>query len=80
MVTRKDGSSVAGSLLRENEKELVVKVGDPGVEQIIPRSDVASSTPPISAMPPMALILQKEEVRDLVAYLATCGKAPSTGH
>jgi len=80
MVTRKDGSSVAGSLLREDEKGLVVKVGDPGVEQVIPRSEVTSSTPPISAMPPMALILQKEEVRDLVAYLATLRKAPVTGH
>jgi quinoprotein glucose dehydrogenase len=80
MVTRKDGSSVAGSLVRENEKELVVKVGDPGAEQVIPRSDVASSTPPISAMPPMALVLQKEEVRDLVAYLATLKTKPSIGH
>jgi quinoprotein glucose dehydrogenase len=80
MVTRKDGGSVAGSLIRETETDLVVKVGDPGVEQVIPKAEVASSTPPMSAMPPMALILKKEEVRDLVAYLVTLKKAIAGGH
>ena len=32
---------------------------------------IATSTPPISVMPPMLGILTKTEIRDVVAYLAS---------
>jgi quinoprotein glucose dehydrogenase len=34
------------------------------------RADIQSMTPPVSAMPPMGLILQPGEIRDIVAWLA----------
>ena len=40
-----------------------------GTTRDIEREDIASLTPPVSSMPPMGLILNKRELRDLLAYL-----------
>lgn len=76
MVTLKDGSSVGGNLLEENEQHIVVKFPDPkdstkSIERKIPLSNIKNRQPPISAMPPVGLLMTKYELRDLIAYLAS---------
>lgn len=62
-----DGSVVSGVLLKEKEDAFVVKAGDD--EKILKREDVAEVYPPVSSMPPMGALLDKAEIRDLVAWL-----------
>ena len=74
IMTLKDGTSVGGTLISENEKEVVLRVveektGQPS-EKTFQRSEFSSIQPPVSAMPPMGLVLQKRELRDLIAYLS----------
>jgi quinoprotein glucose dehydrogenase len=73
IVNLEDGTNVGGTLMRQDQSEVVLKIPDPDsgqpVEKSFPMSEVASVNPPLSAMPPMNLILQKGEIRDLVAYL-----------
>ena len=66
----KDGSSVFGSFMSQNEKEIVVKTPE-GTEITVPRNQIATLTPPTSPMPPMGGILTPAELRDLVSYLAS---------
>jgi len=65
----KDGSALAGSVLKESAKELEVRTSDGKVLKL-PVSTVASRTPPVSIMPPMLGILTPAEIRDVVAYLS----------
>ena len=44
--------------------------GTPPVERRIAKADIAERTNPVSAMPPLGLILKPREVRDLVEFLA----------
>ena len=74
-VAKKDGSSVAGTILEENAEMLKVRATD-GAEWVIQKSEIAVQTPPISVMPPMLGILTKREVRDVVAYLVSLKKLP----
>ena len=69
-VTTKKGITVAGSLLKEDDKTLTLILPDKS-ETTITKSDIASQTEPMSTMPPMAAILTPREIRDLVAYLTT---------
>ena len=39
---------------------------------VITQDKIASQSKPVSAMPPMAGILNKHEMRDMVAYLLSC--------
>ena len=76
MVSLKNGESVGGALLQEDDTAITLKLPDPKdstktFEKIIPLADIASRQPPISAMPPMGLAMKKSEVRDLVAYLSS---------
>lgn len=68
--TLKDGNSLIGRLAKETP-DTVILLGIDGTETNLKRSEIASLTPPISAMPPMALTLPLPDVRDLMAYLAT---------
>lgn len=86
LVTLKNGETLGGILMRENENELGLKIPDPAapnrhIERVIPRSEVAGRQPPVSAMPPMDHLLSKREIRDLVAFLSSL-KAPDAkkGH
>jgi putative heme-binding domain-containing protein len=69
-VTLKDGKSVSGTLARNNKQVFGVKMPDGSIKEI-PRDQVASATKPISTMPPMGGILNKSEIRDVIAYLRT---------
>lgn len=76
LVTLKSGESLGGTLMSEDAEKLVMKVPDPAspdrqIERVIPLSEVENRQPPVSAMPPVAHLLSKSEIRDLVAYLGT---------
>ena len=50
---------------------MVVAAGTPPAEQRIAKAEIAERTNPVSAMPPVGIIIKPREVRDLVAYLST---------
>ncbi|HYF35792.1 MAG TPA: PVC-type heme-binding CxxCH protein [Prosthecobacter sp.] len=69
-VTLKDGSNLAGGLLKQDKKSLTLRMAD-GATKTVLRTDITFQTPPVSVMPPMLGILTPAEVRDVVAYLAS---------
>lgn len=69
-VTLKDKTEITGTLAKETPAAVTVRLFD-GTNKTVPRADIATQTPPISIMPPMAGILQPREIRDVVAYLAS---------
>ncbi|NRB74484.1 MAG: c-type cytochrome, partial [Verrucomicrobiales bacterium] len=69
-LTLKDGSTVAGVYRREDKKHVVIReVTNDEVK--IPVEKIAERSPIISTMPPMGFIVDKGELRDLVAYMKT---------
>lgn len=81
LVTLKGGESLGGTLMREDSEKLILKIPDPAspdkeMERSIPLSEIESRQPPLSAMPPMAYLLTKSEIRDLVEYLSTLREKP----
>ncbi len=76
-LTLKDGTSSSGVLLTTNTKatELEIRLAD-GTSLKVPKDKIASQTDPVSAMPPMGILLDRHQVRDLVAYLSTLKGAP----
>ena len=68
-IVLKDGSTLAGGVLKESPKVLEVRLPDGKVQKITVTS-IASRTPPVSVMPPMLGILTPAEIRDVVAYLS----------
>ena len=69
-LTLKDGKTLSAILDKEDAQQIILRSPD-GKTQKVPRTTIASSTPPISVMPPMLGILTKPQVRDVVAYLAS---------
>lgn len=69
-VTLKNRTEVTGTLATETPDAVTVRLFD-GKRQTIPRSEIASQTPPVSIMPPMTGILQPTELRDVVTYLSS---------
>ncbi len=67
-VTLKDAKTLSGALESEDPTQLRIRLAD-GEIKPIPRLEIASSTPPVSVMPPMLGILTKPQIRDVVAYL-----------
>ena len=49
---------------------LTLMVGTPAVERKVLKTDITDRSDPISAMPPLGLLLEPREVRDLVEYLS----------
>jgi len=70
-ITLGNGQRIDGTLREETDTHLVVITGTLPAEQRIAKSDVAERTNPVSAMPPLGLVLKPRDIRDLVAYLAT---------
>ncbi len=69
-LTLNSGDTVAGQF--RGEKGGVIELRDPeGKVTKVKSAEVKERSPVISTMPPIALILSKREVRDVVAYLAT---------
>ncbi len=69
-VTLADGTLAVGRITEDTPEKITV-VGLDGKAQTHPRSSVKAVTPPVSAMPPMALALPPPMLRDLVAFLRT---------
>jgi quinoprotein glucose dehydrogenase len=86
LVTLKNGESLGGMLMKEDARNIVIRMPDPAapekqIERTIPMSEVEGRQPPVSAMPPMTFILSKSEVRDLVAYMGSLkAKGEKKGH
>jgi len=74
-VTKKDGSSLAGMLAREDAQSLVLR-DMTDREILVAKSDIASQTiSPVSLMPPgLTAPLRKDELADLVTFLSRIGK------
>jgi quinoprotein glucose dehydrogenase len=72
--TLKDGTTLLGRLAKETEQAYVF-VGVDGKESTVKRTEVVTVTPPVSAMPPMAMALPLPDLRDLVSYLASRTRA-----
>jgi len=65
-----NGETVAGMVLEENPDRLLIAQLD-GSARAVPKSQVTDrSAQDASAMPPMSGILTKQEIRDLIAFLA----------
>jgi hypothetical protein len=75
LVTLKNGDSFAGAIAREDENELVIRDAA-GIENRIPKADIASnSISPVSLMPPgLTAQLREDEFIDLVRFLSELGK------
>jgi putative heme-binding domain-containing protein len=68
-LTLKDGKKMFGTLKDETATHVVV---DPGSgDQRVAKSDIAQRTNGPSAMPSMATLLSRREIRDVVEYLST---------
>jgi len=69
-VSLKDGSSASGTLGAESADTLEILALD-GSAKLLDKSMISSRTEAISTMPPLAYVLSKRELRDVVAYLKT---------
>jgi putative heme-binding domain-containing protein len=67
-LTLKTGRKLFGTLKEETATHVVVDVGG---DQRVAKSDIAQRTNGPSAMPSMANVLSRREIRDLVEYLTT---------
>ncbi len=75
LVTKKNGESVAGGLVSEDEREIVLR-DNLGKVQRIAKADVKTKQiSPISLMPPgLTASLREDEFVDLVRFMAELGK------
>lgn len=65
-----DGESLVGTLLEENSRQLILKTED--AEPVkVPLTKIKTRRDAPSSMPAMGILMEKEELRDLVAFLAT---------
>jgi putative heme-binding domain-containing protein len=73
----KDGDTVTGRLLRQDDRELVVET-DPlkRTEQFIPRGDIEELRPSTVSPMPEGLLntFERDEILDLIAYLEAGGR------
>jgi quinoprotein glucose dehydrogenase len=69
-VTLKNGDRVDGTLKEETDTEVVLLTGVPVTQRRVKKADIAERTDPVSAMPPLGLVLKPREVRDLIEFLS----------
>jgi putative heme-binding domain-containing protein len=68
-LTLVNGRTVTGQVRSEDARAIVLATDDS--TRTIPRARIRSRTRPTSAMPPMGDVLKPEELRDVVAFLAS---------
>ncbi len=68
-VNLKNGQTVSGNMMGETDQEISLKNAE-GEIITLPISDIKERKEAPSSMPAMNLILNKKEIRDLVAYLS----------
>jgi putative heme-binding domain-containing protein len=79
-VTLTDGTNVEGLFAAESDSELTIETND-GKSVKVARADIAKQTNSPSGMPPMGLLLDKAQLRDLVAFLSNLdGAEAPEGH
>lgn len=69
-LTLKNGESVAGQFRKETKKEVEIRDAE-NKTILVPLNQIESRSPVVSTMPPMLALLNKHEIRDVVAWLAT---------
>jgi len=69
-VDLKNGKTISGILLGENNTSLTLKSGTQSNE-VIPKDQIVKRTNAPSSMPDMKAILSKKEIRDMVSFLST---------
>lgn len=70
-ITLKDGTAISGMILaKDKDGHAQVKIGTE--VRTIAKDTIATESKPMSSMPPMAGILKKSEIRDMVAFLKSC--------
>ncbi len=77
-LTLKTGEQVTGNFVSENESAVTLE-NDKNLKTEYLKSDIKDIARPMSGMPPMGYILNKHQIRDLVAYLKTLTKEKRTG-
>ncbi|MCA8955733.1 MAG: HEAT repeat domain-containing protein, partial [Planctomycetes bacterium] len=77
----RDDSIVSGTVVREDDREIVVREGT-GAERRVVKANIVERSPPTSPMPTLQGVLSKRRMRDLVAFLVSLEKAPKkrSGH
>jgi putative membrane-bound dehydrogenase-like protein len=74
-ITTNDGLSIVGRIAeRSEDNSTMIVISPDGKETELSQSNVASITPPVSAMPPLGLTLSPLDLRDLIAYLRSRNK------
>lgn len=68
-LTLKNGDTVAGQFRKETKTEIEIRDAE-NKPIMVPVDQVKERTPVVSTMPPMFALLNKHEIRDVVAYLA----------
>ena len=68
-ITLKDGTSISGSLLKQDKKDGVLLRKADNKEETIPADKIESISPPLSPMPPLGLVLNATELRDVLAFM-----------
>jgi putative heme-binding domain-containing protein len=69
----KDGKTISGILMEENDLSMSLKVGSKP-DTVIHKDQIERRVNAASSMPDMKLFLTKREIRDLVSFLATLQK------
>lgn len=69
LVDFKNGASLTGNLIGETPEHLDIDAA--GKLLRVSRDDIATFTPPVSPMPPMGDLLKPDELRDVIAWLAS---------
>ena len=69
----KDGKSVSGIVVKENENDIILKIGNEP-EKVISKEKITERSNALSSMPDMKSLLTKKEIRDLISFLVTLDK------
>lgn len=67
----KDGANISGLFVEESEKGIKLKDPTSGAFKFISHRNVSARSEVVSVMPPMGAMMQRSELRDLIAYLST---------